>query len=421
MALRMRRLAALAGVLGVLLLIPAGSHAAPVPKIVGGAPTTIDQYPWQAALALNDALFAGSGFQRQFCGGTLVAPTIVITAAHCTFKLIGTTGFDDASNFEVFTGRTNLSSTEGQAIDVSEIYYFEGTPGAPTLQSQSADPNTGSGQLYNPVTNQWDAVFLKLSQPSTTGTPIKIAGPDETATWAPEMPALISGWGSLVEGPPQSFPEQLHAAQLAMVDDTSCANAYAGTGITVFTDTMVCAGIFPQGGIDTCQGDSGGPLVVPVFQKSKPGRATNAVRLVGDTSFGIGCAEPNFMGIYGRVASDPMRSALRNGIQSVAGVDVVGSGAQVPDNDPPQTTLTGKPKKKIETDKKKVKAIFRFTSDEVDSSFECKRDSKKFRSCASPYHAFFKKGPHTFQVRAIDDQNNTDGTAAKFKFKVKRT
>jgi secreted trypsin-like serine protease len=61
---------------------------------------------------------------------------------------------------------------------------------------------------------------------------------------------------------------------------------------------MVCAG-FPQGGVDTCQGDSGGPM----FGKT----STGALRVVGTTSFGEGCARPGKPGVYGRVADETLR------------------------------------------------------------------------------------------------------------------
>ena len=61
---------------------------------------------------------------------------------------------------------------------------------------------------------------------------------------------------------------------------------------------MVCAG-FPQGGVDTCQGDSGGPM----FGKT----STGALRVVGTTSFGEGCARPDRPGVYARVADDTLR------------------------------------------------------------------------------------------------------------------
>jgi secreted trypsin-like serine protease len=66
--------------------------------------------------------------------------------------------------------------------------------------------------------------------------------------------------------------------------------------------TQVAAG-FPQGGVDTCQGDSGGPLLVS---------AGTAMRLVGDTSYGAGCAEPGFPGVYGRLADTTLREWIRS-------------------------------------------------------------------------------------------------------------
>jgi secreted trypsin-like serine protease len=64
----------------------------------------------------------------------------------------------------------------------------------------------------------------------------------------------------------------------------------------------VAAG-FPEGGVDTCQGDSGGPLLVPA--------AGADFRLVGDTSYGRGCAEPGYPGVYGRLADTTLREWIR--------------------------------------------------------------------------------------------------------------
>jgi secreted trypsin-like serine protease len=393
-------------------------------RIVGGAPTTISEYPWQVALAYETAVLPGSGADRQFCGGTLVAPTIVVSAAHCFFDNPppppdgpGISGFNPAGTFEVFTGRTTLSSNEGQAIDVAELYYFEGSSGAPVARAQSTDPDPAAGQLFDPDSFEWDVVFLRLAAPSTTGTPIRIAGPDEAATWAPGQPALISGWGDLANAA-GNFPDRLHAAKIGVLDDATCsAPGVYGPGDLLTFDpvTQVCAGIFPEGGIDTCQGDSGGPLVVGVFEPGRDSRAATDHRLIGDTSYGLGCALPGFPGVYGRLADDPMRSALQGAIAQVAGVDVVGSGAIAADDDPPQTRITKHPPKKGD----EKRARFRFKADE-EATFECKLDRKKFKPCDSPYRKQVGRKPHKFQVRAIDAQGNVDSSADKFKWKVRK-
>jgi trypsin len=417
---RARLITTLVATAALLFAIAApGASAAPVPdedRIVGGAPTTIQQFPWQTAVALNDDFFVGDGFDRQFCGGTLVAPNIVVSAAHCFFDILDPPGdgFEAAENFEVFTGRTVLSSSEGQAIDIAELYYFEGTPTSPELQSQSADPDPAEDQLYNPDTSEWDAVFVELESNSSTGQPVKIAGPGEEPTWAAGRPAFISGWGNLdpsrdkPRSPRGNFPDQLHAATVAMVDDASCVSSNGAAGVPIFIDTMVCAGIFPEGGVDTCQGDSGGPLVVPIEEGASAG-----VRLAGDTSFGIGCARPNFPGVYGRVAADPMRSAFQAGIQEVAGVDVVGTGARP--LQPPNTRISKHPKKKSA----KKKAKFKFKADEP-ATFQCKLDKKKFKPCGSKFKKKVSRKKHKIKVRAVDSVGQVDPKPAKFKWKVRK-
>jgi hypothetical protein len=191
-----------------------------------------------------------------------------------------------------------------------------------------------------------------------------------------------------------------------MVADSTCAGAY---GADFFASTMVCAG-FPQGGVDTCQGDSGGPLVVQAFQRSA--KAANTVRLVGDTSFGVGCARPGIPGVYGRLAADPMRSAFRNGILQVAGIDVVGSGALAPDSTGPVVDITKHPKKRGT----KNKAKFRFTANE-EATFTCALDRGAFKPCSSPFKKNVSDKKHKFRVQATDVQGNV-GAVDKFKWRV---
>ena len=80
---------------------------------------------------------------------------------------------------------------------------------------------------------------------------------------------------------------------MQIIGDDFCGGP-GSYGHGVQPGAMLCAGV-PAGGVDTCQGDSGGPLVVPVS-------GAQTFRLVGDTSFGIGCARAQFPGVYGRLA-----------------------------------------------------------------------------------------------------------------------
>jgi trypsin len=376
-------------------------HANRSSRIVGGNATTIAEWPWQVAITQNPAIYAGNGFQRQFCGGSLVAPNIVITAAHCTFEVFGSSGFDDPSNFASITGRTTLSNSgQGQEIAWSDYFVLTDASGRP---------------LYNPSTSEWDVVFAQLASPSpsSNSTPIMIAGADEAAFWAPgDENAFATGWGTTLSGGIGPFGKQdtLRAVQIDVIADTTCGSATSyGTGFR--RQTMVCAGEI-AGGQDTCQGDSGGPLVVPI--------GGGAFRLVGDTSFGNGCALPNFPGVYGRLAQDPMCTALQNGIQAVAGVNVVGSPGSCSaagDSSPPETLITQGPKKKT----KKKRARFAFTSTEPGSTFDCQLDDgrKAFTPCTSPITVKVKKGKHTFQVEAIDQAGNV-GSPATDDWKVKK-
>jgi hypothetical protein len=330
-------------------------------RIVGGTETTITQWPWQTAIAFRPSVASGNGFQRQFCGGTLVTPIFVVTAAHCFYR---NGGFTSPNQYSVITGRTNLSSSAGQEIDFDTYFVPVDALGNP---------------LFDPNGFEFDVVIVRLQAPSVSPT-IQIAGPDERATWAAGQPAFVTGWGDTVEGA-GAFPDALRVGRVAIADDLACAHSYAAVGTTVRPDTMLCAGRV-GGGVDTCQGDSGGPMVVPV--------SGGGFRLVGDTSFGIGCARPGFPGVYGRLADDPLRSIIRGFILSQTGIDVIGSRA----TPIPLTRITEGPKRITA----KRKARFVFVASEPGSTFRCRLDQRRERPCASPFLVRVWPGKHRLRI-----------------------
>jgi hypothetical protein len=273
------------------------SSKSPHYRVVGGAPTAIARTPWQAALVADHDLYAGTDFDRQFCGASVIAPTVVLTAAHCI------TSFDPdlaAAEIEVITGRAVLSVPGGQTFNAAAVFV-------------STIPNA-------------DLAAIQLAG-ATSSPRIKLAGPGERRLWQPRDRGLVSGWGLTSEGGARS--DLLISARLPIVSDAFCASpvAYDGIFLPAF---MVCAGPI-AGGVSACQGDSGGPLAVPArSRRAFKGGAAARWRLAGVVSGGSFCGEPNKPTIFARVAAEPLRSATQSLVGSLGGPLVVGTGGTFP-------------------------------------------------------------------------------------------
>lgn len=295
-------------VLAVLVLVLPGHAAAAVePKVVGGHTTSISDYPWQVAVVDSLSVSTGNAYQRQYCGGSLITSRIVITAAHCVRNGPKTV---DPGDVDVVAGRTTLSNTgEGVEIPVQDVSYRS---------------------TYNPSTSANDVGYLVLASPSSQS-PIKIAGADETGLWDPGSPVDVSGWGSTSEV--GSTVDALRAATVEMISDSVCGSPSV-YGSEFKAASMVCAG-FMDGGVDTCYGDSGGPLEAPL--------EGGGYRLVGLTSWGNGCAEPGFPGVYTRVAGSALAPevvsdvAILESSNGLTPEEILGSGAVPPPTGEPPT------------------------------------------------------------------------------------
>jgi PKD repeat protein len=152
------------------------------------------------------------------------------------------------------------------------------------------DVNAG----YSDITVQNDVAMLKLGRPAPYQ-PLRVIGTNESSSWAAGTLARIIGWGTTSDRGPVS--DVLLKADVPLVADSACSSAYGLHIPPMDPNTMVCAG---DGIHDTCQGDSGGPLMV------RDGGG-NWV-LAGITSWGEGCASPDFPGVYTRLGAPALNA-----------------------------------------------------------------------------------------------------------------
>lgn len=238
------------------VVIGAGSHST---AVVGGAPTTIEQVPWQALVIVEP--------ENRLCGGSLIDPGWIVTAAHC---VAGFTGSQVAAHLGITSLAERASSNR---IEISEIIVHPS---------------------WEPTNFRNDIALLRLAAPVTSSpraAPISLPVGLDGASWPAEgTPAGISGWGAVEFGGQPST--QLRQAQVQVLADP--ADAECGRyGGNFDASVEICAGA-SGGGVDSCQGDSGSPLVVDV---------AGTRMLAGLTSVGFECARADYPGIYTRVTT----------------------------------------------------------------------------------------------------------------------
>lgn len=274
------------GALATSPAVVAAPLPAPAPRIINGHDPGRGSFGFLVALAYRSIYNHSNLYQAQYCGGTLVAPTIVVTAAHC-----------------VVDGRSPMLASEivvGSGIDLRD-------PDTVVRVSRIVvHPDYSARRTLN------DIAVVHLAAALSGVDTMPVATEDDPASLtAGGRSAWSAGWGTTRAGRTSSAPDRFLVADLTLFPRTACGGGDAWTldGVrftgfgssrsgwgqwTVDPATMLCAsGVSGGERVDTCQGDSGGPLVAGTGAQR---------RLVGVVSWGIDCGGRT-PGVYTRVSA----------------------------------------------------------------------------------------------------------------------
>ncbi|KAH3869718.1 transmembrane protease serine 9-like [Dreissena polymorpha] len=250
--------------------LPEVSHVGT--RIIGGQEARPGSWPWMALLARHG---------QPVCGGSIITTRLILTAAHCFAKDVQEG--NSLRDWRVYVGKHHVATKDSteQSSNIRRLVLHPG---------------------FDNVTLLGDIAILELEDPvNFTSYVSPVCLPRGTGQVVPlGTYCYISGWG---ETQGSSNANVLNQATVPILHDYWCARA-DWYGAKFLYQATFCAG-FKSGARDSCSGDSGGPLVC---------KADGRWYVQGVTSWGYGCAQPMFPGIYTDVSvyGDWIRAAAAN-------------------------------------------------------------------------------------------------------------
>ena len=254
------------GVWTSMLLVQLISLVFASENIVGGDQVSPPfKYPWLVSIQKNGS---------HFCGGVYLNESTIMTAGHCSRQ-------PSLDILTVNVHRHNLSMTAAQenagVFSVVEIIRHP---------------------QYNQFSFRNDVAIWRIKAKSPSQPLNNTIIFDDGSYSKVDTSLTVAGWGYERAG--GKIAQTLRQVQVPVVDQVKCGDSYKD-----LEPSSICAG-FERGGKDACQGDSGGPLFLPL---------DSSIALVGLVSYGKGCAQADYYGVYTRLSYPTVKDFIKPYIQ----------------------------------------------------------------------------------------------------------